>query len=411
MDDLLYLLWFVQTFGAGNAKISKILSLYESITDAYLAVTGGYALGSQIISESEQRAAAASSVDRCRQIIDYCARKNIRLIPKYSKEYPEPLRNIYNPPVLLFCRGKTEILSDEMAVTIVGTRHPSDYSKKVCERFAAELAKCGFTIASGFAVGIDITSHLAAVRAGGKTISVLGCGLDVDYPEPNIKYRSEIMENGVFVSEKLPLEEGSRTSFPQRNRILSGLSLGTLIIEGAASSGSLVTANLAAQQGKDVFCIPPHDILSSAYTGNVILMRDGAKAVCRPSDIVDEYCGAFSDRLAHVEYTGRHSPFYNVMNADEDVSDIPEKNRNSEASDNAYADAPKPERPAEMPDVSGIEEKQAEIVRFLFKNGPTAADDIADALDEDVSQLFMALTELEIMGILRQSAGQHYEVI
>lgn len=411
MDDLLYLLWFVQTFGAGNPKISKILSAYESISDAYLAVTGGYALELHIISENEQRAAAASPLDRCRQIIDYCARKNIRLIPEYSEEYPEPLRNIYNPPVLLFCRGKTEILSDEMAITVVGTRRPSDYSKKVCERFAGELAKCGFTVISGFAVGIDITSHLAAVRAGGKTVSVLGCGLDVDYPEPNIKYRSEIMENGVFVSEKLPLEQGSRTSFPLRNRILSGLSLGTLIIEGAVSSGSLVTANLAAQQGKDVFCIPPHDVLSSAYGGNVLLMRDGAKAVCRPSDIVDEYCGAFSDRLAHVEHIGRHSPFYNVMNGDAEMSEISEKSQNNELSDNAYADAPKAERPAEMPDVSDLEDELAEIVRFLFKNGPTAADDIADALDRDVSQLFMALTELEIMGILRQSAGQHYEVI
>lgn len=397
-EEILYLIWFVQTFGGGNPRISQIISVYGSPYSAYCAVTGGEALAAKKITEYEQRAAAASSIENSKNILGYCERKNIKLIADYSEEYPERLKNIYNPPVLLFCRGKTEILADDLSITVVGTRHPCDYSVKVCDKIVGQLAELGFTIASGFAVGIDITAHLAAVRNGGKTVSVLGCGLDVDYPGQNVKYREEIMQNGVFVSEKLPLEQGSKTSFPLRNRILSGLSLGTLVAEGSLRSGSLVTASLAAQQGKDVFCIPAADIFDSRFSGNSALIRDGAKYVASVSDITDEYCVNYSDRLARLGEPERHSPFYETMNHDAqtpvyDMSDVYEK--------------PKKPKPV---DLSGLSEVQAEIVKYLSDNGETAADDIADALDMDISQLFSVLTELELMGNISQSAGQHYFV-
>ncbi|MBP0964922.1 MAG: DNA-processing protein DprA [Oscillospiraceae bacterium] len=397
-EELLYLIWFVQTFGGGNHRISQIISAYGSAYAAYCAVTGGEALAAEIITAYEQRAAAASSVEDSKNILGYCERKNIKLIPDHSDEYPERLKNIYNPPPLLFCRGKTEILADELSLTVVGTRHPCDYSVRVCDRLAGQLAELGFTIASGFAVGIDITAHLAAVRNGGKTVSVLGCGLDVDYPGQNVQYREEIMENGVFVSEKLPLEQGSKTSFPLRNRILSGLSLGTVVVEGSLRSGSLVTASLAVQQGKDVFCIPAADIFDSRFSGNSALIRDGAKYVASVSDITDEYCVNYSDRLARLSETERHSPFFDTMNPNADrpvydAADISEK----------------PAKPKPV-DLSELTEEQAAVVKYLSENGETAADDIADALDCDVSQLFSVLTELELMGRISQSAGQHYSI-
>lgn len=397
-EEILYLIWFVQTFGGGNQRISQIISAYGSPYAAYCAVTGGEALAKKRITEYEQRAASASSIEDSKNILGYCERKNIKLIPDYSEEYPERLRNIYNPPTLLFCRGKTEILADELSLTAVGTRHPCDYSVNVCRRLIGQLAELGFTIASGFAVGIDITAHLTAVRNGGKTVSVLGCGLDVDYPGQNVQYREEIMQNGVFVSEKLPLEQGSRTSFPQRNRILSGLSLGTIVIEGSLRSGSLVTASLAVQQGKDVFCIPAADIFDSRFSGNSALIRDGAKYVASVSDITDEYCVNYSDRLAKLSEQERHSPFFDSMNPNAerpvyDLTDISEK----------------PAKP-KIVDLSGLTEEQAAVVKYLSENGETAADDIADALDCDVSYLFSVLTELELMGNISQSAGHHYSV-
>lgn len=395
-DELLYLIWFVQTFGGGNPRISQIISAYGSPYSAYCAIASGEALAAKRITEYEQRAAAASSIENSKNILGYCERKNIKLIPDHSEEYPERLKNIYNPPVLLFCRGKTEILADDLSITVVGTRHPCDYSVRVCDKIVGQLSELGFTVASGFAVGIDITAHLAAVRNGGKTVSVLGCGLDVDYPGQNVKYREEIMQNGVFVSEKLPLEQGSKTSFPLRNRILSGLSLGTLVVEGSLRSGSLVTASLAVQQGKDVFCIPASDIFDSRFSGNSALIRDGAKYVASVSDITDEYCVNYSDRLAKLGEPERHSPFYETMNPDAqtpvyDIGDVSEK----------------PQKPKPV-DLSGLTDIQAEIVKFLSDNGETAADDIADALDMDISQLFSVLTELELMGNISQSAGQHY---
>ncbi len=397
-EDLLYLVWFVQTFGGGNPRISQIISAYGSPYNAYCAIMSGEALQARKITEYEQRAAAASSVENSQNILNYCERKNITLIPDFSDEYPERLRNVYNPPVLLFCRGRTEVLEDEFSLTVVGTRHPCDYSVKVCRELVGQLAEFGFVIASGFAVGIDITSHLAAVEKGGKTVSVLGCGLDVDYPYPNVQYREKIMENGVFVSEMLPLEQGTKTSFPLRNRILAGFSLGTLVVEGSLRSGSLVTAGLTVQQGKDVFCVPAADIFDSRFSGNSALIRDGAKYVASVSDITDEFCVNYSDRLARFSEPERHSPFEEAAdpNAEKpvyEVGDIPEK--------------PKKPKPV---DLSGLTEGQSEIVKYLSENGETAADDIADALNSDVSQLFSVLTELELMGVVSQSAGLHYSL-
>ena len=132
-EELLYLIWFVQTFGGGNPRISQIISAYGSPYSAYCAISSGEALAAKRITDYEQRAAAASSVENSKNILGYCERKNITLIPDFSEEYPERLRNIYNPPVLLFCRGKTEILADELSITVVGTRRPCDYSVRVCD--------------------------------------------------------------------------------------------------------------------------------------------------------------------------------------------------------------------------------------------------------------------------------------
>ena len=200
--------------------------------------------------------------------------------------YPERLREIYDPPTLLYARGRTELLSSD-TMAIVGSRRPTPYGTGVAQKFGRELCRAGMTVVSGMARGIDSWAHRGALDAGGGTIAVFGCGADVVYPKENQKLMAEIVDKGRIVSE-FPM--GS-TSFPQnfpiRNRVISGLSMGVMVVEGAQYSGSLITARLALDQGREVFAVPG-SIASKASWGPNLLIKQGAKLVQETNDILEE---------------------------------------------------------------------------------------------------------------------------
>src|SRR5215831_5120753 len=200
--------------------------------------------------------------------------------------YPEALREIFDPPPVLFARGRVELLQS-LALGVVGTRRPTAYGIAVAERLSADLAHAGLTIVSGLARGIDTSAHKGCLAAGGDTVAVLGCGVDVVYPSENRKLYSEIAAKGLIVSEFPMNSTAFPQNFPIRNRIISGLSAGVLVVEGAQYSGSAITAKLAMDQGREVFAVPGN-ITSKASWGPNLLIKQGAKLVQDWNDVVAE---------------------------------------------------------------------------------------------------------------------------
>ena len=203
-----------------------------------------------------------------------------------EQRYPRLLRHIASPPVVLYVRGEL-LPQDEVAVAIVGTRLPSSYGRQVAQKLAGELAAKGVTIVSGLARGIDGEVHRAALAAGGRTLAVLGSGLDVMYPREHASLAREIAGRGAMMSEYPLGAKPDAVQFPARNRIVSGLSLGTIVIEAGDTSGALITARFAGEQGRDIFAVPG-SIFSKQSLGAHRLIQDGAKLVATVDDVLDE---------------------------------------------------------------------------------------------------------------------------
>jgi DNA processing protein len=219
------------------------------------------------------------------QAFEAVRRSDADIITIYDKAYPELLKYIADPPLVLYCRGKPQ--GDEKCMAVVGSRRATWYGLDMSKRLSRELAEHGVTIVSGMARGIDSQAHKGALEARGRTIAVLGCGIDVAYPPENRGLMEEIVCHGAVISEYLPGTEPSRYNFPARNRIISGISLGVTIVEAGEKSGSLITAEYALEQGRDVFSVPGN-INSRNSTGTNRLIRDGAKIVTDVGDILDE---------------------------------------------------------------------------------------------------------------------------
>ncbi|MCM8768974.1 MAG: DNA-processing protein DprA [Candidatus Omnitrophica bacterium] len=221
-----------------------------------------------------------------KETIEKCHQHNLRLIPLIDSEYPAYLRQIADPPALLYLKGRFSP-RDNLALAIVGTRHPSFYGLKMAEKFACQLAELGVTIVSGLARGIDTQAHLGALKVHGRTIAVLGSGHSHLYPPENAKLAEEITQNGAVISEFPPETLPLRENFPRRNRIISGLTRGVLVVEAGQRSGALITAGLAAEQNREVFALPGQ-VGSPTSTGTHCLLKEGAKLVETVQDILEE---------------------------------------------------------------------------------------------------------------------------
>lgn len=225
--------------------------------------------------------------------------QGVAVIPFQDPRYPKLLREIHDPPILLYAKGNTDLLSSHI-VAVVGTRHPTPYGRAVAEKLVKDLVLTGLTHASGMARGIDAAAHKGALAGGGASIAVLGTGVDVPYPRENRKLYDELLQKGLVVSE-FPLGE---TPFPQnfpiRNRIISGMSLAVVVVEGAQYSGSLITARLAMEQDREVMAVPG-PIVSKQSWGPNLLIKDGAKLIQEALDVVEELPQAIREELDYDE--------------------------------------------------------------------------------------------------------------
>ncbi len=213
--------------------------------------------------------------------------QGIQLISYFDEDYPVLLKEINSPPWIIYAYGDIQLLT-EFKIAVVGTRHPTPYGQAVCSAFTKDLASNGWVIVSGLAKGIDKIAHEAALTVGGKTIAVLGNGVDVIYPRENKAIYQQILQKGLLLSEFAPGVQPRPGFFPQRNRIISGLSHGTIVIEASLKSGSLITAKDALEQSREVFAVPG-PITSKESTGTNLLIQQGAKLVQRLEDINNEF--------------------------------------------------------------------------------------------------------------------------
>ena len=284
MDERLYWLSFSQFPGVGPKTFRKLTTHFGSAKAAWEAPASDLrkVLGETLFTRFE-RFRKAFNVDRNQREL---GKKHVSFLILSDKEYPSLLTKIPNPPFVLYVRGEGKALSSH-SLAVVGTRTMTQYGSEVTNLLASELVQAEFTIVSGLALGVDAAAHRGALAAGGKTIAVLGCGVDCCSPGENQALYDKILKNGCIVSE-LPLgHPPTKGSFPSRNRIIAGLSLGVLVTEGAEDSGALITADYARKFGRPVFAVPG-PITSTLSKGPYKLIEKGARLVTSAADILEE---------------------------------------------------------------------------------------------------------------------------
>ncbi len=296
--------------------------------------------------------------------------------------YPPMLRQIFDPPVVLFARGNFELLSSTM-FAVVGTRRPTPYGVSVAERLAGDLSRAGLTIVSGMARGIDTSAHKGTLAAGNATVAVLGCGVEIVYPSENKRLASEIAAKGLIISEFPMGSVAFPQNFPIRNRIISGMSVGLLVVEGAQYSGSSITARLALDQGRDVFAIPGN-ITSTMSWGPNLLIKQGAKMVQDWNDVIVDLPAAIRRKLI-----------------DEGRNRLLLQGLGDGAATSVDAGASLSTDPA-----SEISRK---VCAQLKVEAATHLDELIDSVDGySTSELLAALFELEMLGLVKQLPGKNF---
>lgn len=289
-------------------------------------------------------------------------KQNIHIIPQNSKNYPQNLINISDAPICLFVKGNpSKLFPKKIAIAVVGTRKPTPYGIQVTKKIVQDLTEAGVTIISGLALGVDAEAHKAALKNNGSTIAVLGCGVNIPYPASNKwLYERILKKDGVIVSEFPPDRTVARGLFISRNRIVSALSRGVLIIEGSKESGALITASYAANQGRDVFAIPSQ-ITSNMSHAPHILLKQGAKLVMSAQDILEEYSLSVQSK------------------------------------------------PKEI-DASLFTKEELQIIQTLSEM-QLLIDDLIEITNLPVSQLLQLLSSLELKGIIEKNSEGKYQIV
>lgn len=401
--DKKYWLWLVMTFGAGNRRIWTLMEEIDTPEEAYKILKSG-SLDEKLL-EKEVNAIKTTHLKQAELLIEYCKQHNIGITCFSDEDYPNSLKTICNPPCVLFYLGNIGIAEETVSITVVGTRNPSEYSVEVAKRICADLAKIDVTIISGFAVGLDTVAHDTAIDNNGHTVAVLGCGLDVDYPKGRTGFKYAIASTGAVITEYLPGTKPTPYNFPQRNRILSGLGKGTLVIEAGEGSGCLITAQCAIEQGREVFCIPPANIFDKRYSGAVRLLRDGAVSVYSYLDIVYEYYTVFTHKISMLE-----NPYESYADTPRNIFDTvkPEKKPKKQKIESKTEKSEQIEDTTQ--DYENLTDNQKKIVEVFGKEEEINVDEISYRSGLGISEILMELTELEIEGIVTALAGKQYRL-
>ncbi|MHC5060357.1 MAG: DNA-processing protein DprA [Planctomycetota bacterium] len=365
----------IRADGVGPTTFAKLLKQFKSVDRALGASVSELAKINGIGLKTAERIARSRDKFDAKKELALAAKSGVWIINAPDKRYPPSLRQIYDPPPVLYVKG-TLVRADSLAIAIVGTRRCSTYGAEQASRFAHMLASAGFTIVSGMARGIDTAAHRGALAAGGRTISVHGCGLANVFPPENKKLLSLIADSGACLSE-LPVEyEPLPENFPPRNRVISGLSMGTIVIEAPARSGALLTAKAALSENREVMVVPGK-IDSPLSTGSHRLVKQGAKLVDCVEDVM-EALGCIGRGLK----------------------------------DHAADAAQKAARNVETPlfDVTRLNLSQPEKAIFdCLNSDPMHADELIASTGLDAGTVNSALISLRLKGLIKQLPGNLFK--
>ncbi len=383
---LKYWIWLTELPGLTNQTRLALLRHFGTPEDVFYADPGEILL-TEGITKEQADLLADHKLDTADRILADCQRLNFDILTIQDAAYPGRLKNIYDPPALLYVKGRLPVLDEEAAVAVVGTRDCTPYGIACAEKLGYGLAKGGAVVVSGLAKGIDAAASRGALRAGGVTVGVVGNGLDVHYPYESRYLYEDVAAAGVLLSEYPPGAEPAGWHFPARNRILSGLSVAALVVEAPEKSGALITAETAMEQGRDVFAVPgPIDSIYSVGCNRLI--RDGAGLVSDAWDILGAFEARFPDKL-HAE-AAREQPVTL-----------------------GYQARQKPE-PKPVPPSLRLSDKDCELtddqialLRVLTEE-PQLVDDLIELTDIPTRRVLSALTVLEIENLVTQHSGKRY---
>ena len=373
MRDIEYWIWLTSLEGLSSKKAFDLLERYKSpeviygLSENVLKNTKG------LTEKNIKELLNSDKRDRVGNIYELMVQSNIKMVNIYEETYPQKLKNIYDPPIALYYKGKLE--SDSFSIAMVGSRRTTGYGAKTAARLSYDLAMRGVTIVSGLARGIDSITHKGCLDAGGKTIAVLGSGLDNIYPPENTGLLKDIIDSkGLVLSEYPPGMPPLQHNFPARNRIISGISSGVLVIEAAKRSGSLITAGCALEQGREVFAVPGN--IDCAYSmGTNQLIKEGAKLVLNANDIMEEF---------------EYCEMQNFTPFPEDThKEISKKYLNL---------------------FKGLTKDEIKILKVIL-NGANNIDEIVERGNTSAKDANSILFMLEMKGVIGQNPGKLFEVI
>ena len=363
----------VLTPGLGPVKARKVVEHFGSPENVFsAALTSLEETGMQAV--SAQAIVSGKSMELAREETAKAAGAGVSLLSVEDLGYPARLKEIYDPPLILYVRGDPEVLS-KPGIAVVGTRHPTPYGSGMAERLACDLAAQGVVIISGMARGVDSASHRGAISAKGKTVAVFGTGVDVIYPKENSRLAEQILGLGGALISEFPVGTfPAPQNFPIRNRIISGMSLGVLVVEAAEYSGTRITARMAIEQDRDVFAVPGNVTSKNSWGPNT-LIKQGAKLVATWEDV-------WEDLPTEVRLALNPAP-------------------SSESSDGTSASL--------FPD-DGLPPHEKRILSLLKADEATHIDEVIEKLESQMSssEIFAALFELELSGKVRQKPGKNF---
>lgn len=383
---LKYWLWMAELPELTNQTRLALLRHFGTPENAFYADAGEILL-TEGITRPQAEALDNKSLASAEKILGDCRRLGLRILTFQDAEYPNRLRNIYDPPFLLYVRGHLPQVDEEPVITVVGTRKCTPYGESCGEKLGYGLARCGAVVVSGLARGVDAAATRGALRGGGVPIGVLGCGPDVVYPPEHRYLYEDVAAAGALLSEYPPGTGPEKSHFPERNRIMSGLAVATVVVEAPLHSGALITGNTALEQGRDLYAVPgPID--APASVGCNRILRDGGTIVTEVRDILDHYTSQFPDKL-HLE-EAREEP--------ETLGYQARRER---------AEAPRAVPPSLSASGSGLTDDQIALLRVLTGE-PRLVDDLIEETGIPARRVLSALTLLELDGHVTQHAGKRY---
>ncbi len=401
-DNALYWVWLSLALGFHHHLAGRIYALYNDISVFYLGKEFEWRL-SGLFTNAELKKLLNTKLSDAEQILSDCEKYGIQIISIESDLYPNCLREIYAPPAVLYVKGSLPDMQNVFSVAMVGTRRATRYGVKNAFDLSYNLSRYGAVIVSGGAMGIDSAAHNGALRSGGVTVCVLGCGINYDYLRQNRKMREAITVKGALVSEYPPDTAPLPYHFPARNRLISALSNAVLVVEAGASSGSLITANCAAEQGKDVFAVMGN-IDSPMSCGSNTLIKEGAVPVSNFRDVLNHYPNLYTVSAENGALSGNEG----------DIAAVPVKVPAQKKKNQGEANCRQEPLPEQVCARRHIEntglEPFAESVYLTIGAEAIHIDDLAASLCVPMFKLLPVITELELQGLIESVGGRYYKL-